>query len=69
MGMVTSLLKRHVAVYTDSKISSRAINWVLLYKGWNFSTLRMLPLIDSEAENHWVLLKSFAPNNKNVELR
>ena len=38
-------------------------------KGWNFSTLRIPPLRNSETENHWVILKSLAPDNKHVELR
>ena len=61
--------RRHVTVYSGSKISSRALNRVLMDKGWNFNTLKMPPLINSETEHHWVLLKSLAPDNKTVELR
>jgi hypothetical protein len=61
--------KRHVAVYSGSKISARSLNRLLIDKGWNFNTFRSPPLANSETEHHWVLLKSLAPDNKTFQLR
>ena len=58
-----------VTVYTGRKMSGRAINRVLLSKGWKIASVERHPLFNSETEHHWQVIKTKDTKSNHVAIR